>query len=319
MPPIDAVSRLPSVTGVYRFRNDRGRVLYIGRAATLRSRVGSYWGNLGDRRHLAPMVARIARVEAVVCGSEHEAAWLERNLLEQARPRWNRVVGGAETPVYIQVDGRPRTPGLSVVHLPQPAPGLRHFGPYLGGTQARLAVTALHRVMPMAYAATGADGSVREMARIRGVDERDREGLVDAVAAILRREPAAVAAAREALLERRSRAADGLAFELAARVQSELQALEWVTSMQRVTSDEPVDADIAGWAGGILVRFRIRAGRLSGWEQRACTLTGARRHLAASPPAWADFANHNAELAIRLATGPAAPRPARPPRPAAAG
>jgi len=71
-------------------------------------------------------------------------------------------------------------------------------------------------------------------------------------------------------------------------------------------------------ASGLLSSVR-GAGRLSGWEQRACTLTGARRHLAASPPAWADFANHNAELAIRLATGPAAPRPARPPRPAAAG
>src|SRR4051794_22244356 len=48
----------------------------------VRRRVASYWTGLGDRDHFAPMVARVQRVEAVVCASEHEAAWLERNLLE---------------------------------------------------------------------------------------------------------------------------------------------------------------------------------------------------------------------------------------------
>jgi excinuclease ABC subunit C len=199
-----------------------------------------------------------------------------------------------------------------VVHLPQPAPGVRHFGPYLGGTQARLAVTALHRVRPMAYAGTGGIGSVREMARVRGVDEHDREALVEAITAILQRDPAAVATAREALLERRSRAADRLAFELAARVNSELQALDWITSVQRVTSDEPSDAGLAGWAGGILVRFRLRSGRLVGWDQRACTRARAQRHLAATPAAWADFANHNAELAATLTAGPSCDATANP-------
>jgi excinuclease UvrABC nuclease subunit len=62
---------LPLAPGVYRFRDAAGRVLYVGRAASLRRRVASYWGDLGDRRHLAVMVARIARVEAVPCDSSH--------------------------------------------------------------------------------------------------------------------------------------------------------------------------------------------------------------------------------------------------------
>jgi excinuclease ABC subunit C len=100
--PVKAAA-LPRGPGVYRFRDRAERVLYIGRAVSLRRRVLSYWGDLGDRAHLAPMVARIARVEAVACDSAHEAAWLERNLLEHRRPPWNRAPGGQEAEVWIRL------------------------------------------------------------------------------------------------------------------------------------------------------------------------------------------------------------------------
>ena len=86
IPLIPAAACLPLAPGVYRFRDQEGRALYVGRAVSLRRRVLSYWGDLGDRGHLAPMVARIARVEAVICDSAHEAAWLERNLLQRRLP-----------------------------------------------------------------------------------------------------------------------------------------------------------------------------------------------------------------------------------------
>ena len=73
--PREQVARLPLSPGVYRFRDAAGAVLYLGRAVSLRRRVASYWGDLGDRGHLAAMVARIVRVEAVPCASGHEAAW----------------------------------------------------------------------------------------------------------------------------------------------------------------------------------------------------------------------------------------------------
>jgi excinuclease UvrABC nuclease subunit len=106
--------------------------------------VGSSWGDLGDRRHLASMVTRIDRVEAVACDSEHEAAWLERNLLEHRLPPWNRT-GGPEVPVYIRLDPGPAAPGLRVVHEHERSAGGRHFGPYLGGARVRLAASGLHR------------------------------------------------------------------------------------------------------------------------------------------------------------------------------
>src|SRR5580700_1789314 len=111
--PREQVGCLPLAPGVYRFRDAAGRVLYVGRAVSLRRRVASYWGDLGDRRHLAVMVARIARVEAVPCDSAHEAAWLERNLLQYRKPPWNRSPsGGQEVEVWIRLSESAPAPGL---------------------------------------------------------------------------------------------------------------------------------------------------------------------------------------------------------------
>jgi excinuclease ABC subunit C len=129
-----SVSALSAEPGVYRFRDAQGRVLYIGRAINLRRRVGSYWGGLRGRRHLLRMVAQIDRVEAVTCDSEHEAAWLERNLLERSKPRWNRTAGGQETPVYIRLE---RSAGLKLVYDHSgTSDSTPTFGPYLGSCES---------------------------------------------------------------------------------------------------------------------------------------------------------------------------------------
>ena len=302
-----AVASLPPEPGVYRFRDPRDRVLYIGRAVNLRRRVASYWGDLGSRGHLAPMVARIDRVQALVCDSEHEAAWLERNLLEQGLPGWNRTPGGQEVPVYVRLDLRPRFPGLTVVHEARPSPEARYFGPYLGGLKVRLAVSAVHRVWPVAYAADGLRGTLRDLAGVRGVDPGDRVALIDAITALLNREPEAVAGLRAGLLQRRDGAATELAFELAARLQAEIQAVDWVTSEQKVTTARSGDADVHGWAargqgdaGGVLISLGIRGGRLTSWRQRSCGPEPAGGLVAGTPPEWRRFAERNAELAARL-------------------
>ena len=299
-----AVGRLPGTPGVYRFRDDGGRVLYIGRASALRSRVASYWSDLRDRGHLAPMVARIARIEAVSCDSVHEAAWLERNLLETSLPPWNRTLGGQESTVYIRMNTGPVSPGLSVAYRADPGSQVRYFGPYLGGLRARQAVTALHRLWPLPYAGTRLGRAERELARARGVAAADRTALAGSLAAILERQPAAVSRALGQLEQLRDRAAQGLAYEFAARIQAEIGALSWVSCPQRVTSMDAADLTVAGWSGGMAVEFLIRGGRLCGWSQRSCSLPGAAAALAATPAAWRDFTQRNADLAISLAQRP---------------
>jgi len=292
-------ARLPGEPGVYRFRDEAGRVLYLGRAEHLRRRVTSYWGDLGHRRHLRRMVARIAKVEAVVCASPHEAAWLERNLLERSKPPYNRIRGGLEVPVNIRLRRRRGAATLDVVHLSEPEAG-ELFGPYLGGVRVRLAVAALDRVLPLAYAGVRLAGSERDLARVLGVEAGDLEPLVRTVTAVLARDAAAVASVREELRRRRDAASESLAFELAARLQAEAEALEWIVADQRVTRPEPIDFDVHGWADGVHVTFEMRRGRLNGWRQRPCDELAARALVEVTPPEWATFARYNAELAGQL-------------------
>jgi excinuclease UvrABC nuclease subunit len=204
--------------GVYRFHDQAGRALYVGRAISLRRRVLSYRADLGDRGHLAPMVARIARVEAV------------------------------------------------------------------------------------AHAADGQAGAEGDLARLRGAPPCARAELARAIAAVLRRDQDAVAALRAELTARRAAAAAALAFEFAGKLQAELEALDWITEEQKVTRAPwgQDDADVYGWADGVLVCFEIHGGRMSGWRQRPCAAAAARRYLDQSPPGWASFASRNAELAARL-------------------
>jgi excinuclease ABC subunit C len=288
---------------VYRFRDERGRVLYIGRATQLRHRVGSYWTNLRGRRHLTRMVAQIAQVEAVTCDSVHEAAWLERNLLERSKPRWNRIRGGLEVPIYLRIDRRGGVPRLVVDYGPfgadRPADV---FGPYLGGTQARLAMSGLGRVLPLGYTDERLTGAARDMARIRGVEVTDRDAFLATTTAVLRREADAVDTVRRQLILHRDRASEGLAFEFAERIQQELEAIDWLVAEQKATVITDPDSDVYGWAGDLLVRFEIRGGRLSTWTQRSCRRANAQRYLDRTPQSWRPFADRSAELSSRLFT-----------------
>ena len=293
---------------MYRFRDASNRVLYLGRATELRSRVRSYWGDLGDRRHLRAMVRSVVAIEAVPCDSVHEASWLERNLLERGMPRWNRTPGGQESAVSIRMDVRPGSPGLSTVRERDPVtPGLL-FGPYLGGLQVRRAISALHRVLPLAYTGLRLPGSAREMALKLGLTaggdpQLQRAEIATALRGVLEREPVALQRVLDALAAARDRAAGALAFELAARIQEEIHAVEWITSPQRVTVPGGADSDVYGYSDGVLVHFAVVGGRLCRWRQRACAPERAQRLLAGTPEEWRPFAQRAAGLAAALATG----------------
>lgn len=311
--PEDAARRscavLPPAPGVYRFRDGRGRVMYLGRATNLRTRTQSYWGNLDGRGHLRRMVPQIAAVEALVCASPHEATWLERNLLERSLPRWNRTAGGQEVPVWLALDAGPRRPGLRVVHLPaevRRGPETSLFGPYLGSERAALIRSGLARVWPLAYTDDDLTSSERDLARARGVSPRDRARLATSIAAALAGAQDAVAAWRAGLIAARQRAAAGLAYELAERIETELTAIDWATGVQRVTRLEgpgqptTASADVHGWYDGVLVSLEIRGGRMNRWHQRLLPREPVTK-TAITPPAWRDFAGVNARLGALLA------------------
>ena len=137
---------------------------------------------------------------------------------------------------------------------------------------------------------------------MRGGQDATVEQLASAVASVLDREPTAVADALAALTARRDAAAGAHAYEAAARLQEEIQAVEWVVASQRVTvPGVEGDGDVTAWAHDVLVRLRIRDGRLRAWDQETCArpAPGTR-----APAGWLPFLRRNAELAARLAALP---------------
>jgi excinuclease ABC subunit C len=188
-----------------------------------------------------------------------------------------------------------------------PSDRARYFGPYLGGLKVRLAVSALHRVTRLTYMSDRLSGCERDMARVLGVRRDDLVGLVRMVNAVLDRRPKAVRWLRGELIRRRDSAAQTGAFELAARLQAEIEAVDWVISEQKVALCDSGDFDIHGWADGLLVRFQVRRGRLCAWEEQTCTEVVARPRVAATPGPWTEFAHRNAQLAARLRGTPARP------------
>ncbi len=138
------------------------------------------------------------------------------------------------------------------------------------------------------------------MARVRGIDIADRDGLVAAVGTLLDRDTRAVAAALADLTEKRDKAAAELSFELAGQLQAEIEGLGWITAEQKVTVHGCADAIAYGWRDGVLVRLDICAGRLVEWTQRSCGEDTARERIAATPYEWHAFTERNARLAALL-------------------
>jgi excinuclease ABC subunit C len=279
-------------------RDQAGRVVYVGRSRDLATRVRSYWVDLRDRPHLARMVGRVEWVEPVVCESEHEAAFLESDLLERHPTRYNRTLG-MESVVWLRLDSRPASPSLDVFHDVDPHDGAEWFGPYLGWEPARQARAGLLRLYPIAYTGAAITRSDRELARSLRVGEADRDVLARRIRAVLRREPGAVRDAMHGLEASRERAAERLMFEHAADVQESIRGLRWVTEVQKLNALEPVDGDhrATAFAAGepVSVVLSLRGGRMA---QRQ-VLRGRRVARSGDSP-WSDLARENAELMAAL-------------------
>jgi len=270
-----AGTRLPSEPGVYRFRDSLDRVIYLGRATDLRSRVRSYAGDLGRRAHLRRMVPQIRTVEAIVCASVPEAAWLERNLLERSMPRWNRIRGGMELVGWLVVSDDPARPALDLVvegaNVPEAA-----FGPYLG-----------------------VDRLARSMAEVRGVTPGDLTLYANRVRAVLARDEPATAELHALLEAASGRAVEQLAFETALQIQAEAAALDWLVAPQRVTGCSP-GLVVAARADGVEFSLAASGTRLDRWTTGRTSATGVQpsEH---TPADWCAFATRNAELTALLA------------------
>jgi DNA polymerase-3 subunit epsilon len=143
---IHLADRLPRCPGVYLFRDAAGRVLYVGKAKDLRTRVRSYFSGDG-RVKIADLLRELAAVDHLPCATELEAGVREVRLIQHHRPRYNRRGRNPERYAYLKLT-RERFPRLSLVRKVLPD-GARYLGPFPSAGQAELVKSAIEDALPL--------------------------------------------------------------------------------------------------------------------------------------------------------------------------
>jgi excinuclease ABC subunit C len=277
----------PLLPGVYLFHDDRGDVLYVGKALSLRKRLASYLPAVGGRQapripgKVSEMMSRAAGVEWIVTGTEAEALLLEQNLIKQHRAPFNIRLRDDKSYPYIMVtveEDYPRVIFTRQAHRR----GNLYFGPYSSAAKVRETLTALERVFPMRTCGgrqpgrrSGSPCLQYHIERCPGpcvgaVDRVGYRAAIDQVVDFLGGKEPEVAARLEQAMQEAAQSRD---FEGAAALRDRLAALSHVLERQQVESLALGSADIIGlasdeWGANVQVLL-TRDGRLA--DRRSLT------------------------------------------------
>jgi excinuclease ABC subunit C len=273
------VVRLPVGAGVYMFRDRRGRVLYVGKAVSLRSRVRSYLRAQRDPSpKLRQLAGRIASVESYVVDSESEALLLEWNLIREYRPHFNIQLRDDKSYPYIRVTLGEAFPRVQVTRR-LVRDGSRYYGPYtdVGAMRSALrmikelyTVRSCHYALPKELPPRPClDYHIgRCKAPCAGYQtEGDYQRMIDEILEVLGGRTGAV---RRRVRERMDGAAEMMDFERAAELRDVLRGLESIERRQAAVDHRGGDHDVVGLerqselACGVILK--VREGRLLGRE-----------------------------------------------------
>ncbi len=268
--------RLPRKPGVYLFKDGEGRVLYVGKARNLRSRVRSYFSKGGDGRyHIRFLKQAAEELEFLVTGNEKEALLLECTLIKKHRPRYNVQLRDDKNYVLVRVDRKHPYPRLQIVRRVA-QDGARYFGPFTSAKAARQTVRFASRHFSLRIC-SDSELARRKTPCLHGqivrlpvpcceevTPEEYGERVDNAVLLLSGRGKELVSKLEQEMQE----ASDALEFERAAMLRDLIQSIERVGSGQDVVSTKRVDRDIFGIArDGSRVEvclLEVRAGLLSG-------------------------------------------------------
>ncbi len=269
---------LPQKPGCYLMKDDAGRVIYVGKAINLRSRVRSYFQAGADHTpKTEKLVQHIADLEWILVGSELEALILEMNLIKRYRPHYNIRLKDDKRYPYIMVHWADPYPKVTVVRT-MAQDGNRYFGPYTSIWAVHQTLDLLRKIFPYLTCdriITGKDPRACLYYDLKlccapciGVTgPEDYRRMIDDLCRFLRGDIAEISAHLEAQMRR---ASVDLEYEKAARLRDQLQAIHAVVERQKIISSERNDSDVVALArqdGDACVQvFFIRAGRLIGRE-----------------------------------------------------
>src|SRR6266487_6230707 len=249
---------LPAKPGVYLFRDGKSRVLYIGKAKSLRSRVRSYFQRPHGRTTIRGLPEKVADIEVIVTGTEVEALHLEQNLIKRHRPPFNVRLRDDKSFPYIAVtveDEYPRVMFTRERHRR----GVVYFGPYANAKKVRETLDVLNRVFryrPCEGPQPGRHSGIpcldyhieRCFAPCVGyISTEDYRTIVEGVIQFLSGDDRPI----RAQLERQMReAAAEERFEDAARYRNRLHAVERLAERQAVERKSIGTIDVVGVAVG---------------------------------------------------------------------
>jgi excinuclease ABC subunit C len=264
---------------VYKFRDSDRRVIYVGKAKSLRSRLNSYFADLaGLHPRTRQMVTTAASVEWTVVSTEVEALQLEYNWIKEFDPRFNVRYRDDKSYPVLAVTLHEQFPRLHVYRGPR-RKGVRYFGPYAHAWAIRETLDLLLRVFPARTCSAGVFRRHGQMGRpcllgyidkcsapcVGRVSEQEHRDIVlDFCDFLAGRTDALVKR-----LERQMRAAsDELEFERAARLRDDIGALRRALEKQAVVLGDGTDADVVAFAKDDLEAavqvFHVRGGRVRG-------------------------------------------------------
>jgi excinuclease ABC subunit C len=273
------VKNLPALPGCYLFYDQRGEVIYVGKAVNLRSRVRSYF-NLNTwvaSPKTARLVKEIARIEVVVRGNELEALIQEAELIKKHRPRYNIRLKDDKRYPYLKVTWQDDFPTVVVTRRIE-RDGARYYGPYSSAKAVYATRDALRKMFPFLSCdrvITGHDTRACLYYDIKlcsgpcigAINRAEYRANIQRLCDFLEGKSDQVIADVRARMEAAARA---LQFERAAEYRDQLRALEHVVEKQRVISSAGSDQDVIAFARDegetcVQVLF-IRGGKLLGQE-----------------------------------------------------
>ncbi len=246
------VASLPAAPGVYLLKDGSGRVLYVGKATSLRARVRSYLSKGAlDRPHLAPYLKRWRGVDVVATASAAEALVLENSFIKKERPPANVRLRDDKRYLCLRLDLSHEFPRITLVRRFK-NDGATYFGPYADAKALRDTLKALREIHPLrtcsdrTLATIAAPCLYHQLGRCAApchglISTGDYGALVDDTVELLRgRRPEVFVALRG----RMDGEAAELRFENAARLRDRLRALERTLETQRVAVPDGVDRDV---------------------------------------------------------------------------
>ena len=274
-----APGTIPTSAGVYRFRDATGRVVYVGKAKSLRSRLNSYFADLSALHpRTRQMVTTAASVEWTVVSTEVEALQLEYSWIKEYDPRFNVKYRDDKSYPSLAVTLHEEFPRLQVMRGPKKK-GVRYFGPYAHAWAIRETLDLLLRVFPARTCSNGVFTRAGQVGRpcllgyidkcsapcVGKVDQAEHRAIVDDFCDFMAGQSGRFVKRLEKQMADAAQAQD---YERAARLRDDIGALTRATEKQAVVLADGTDADVVAVAEDQLEAavqvFHVRGGRVRG-------------------------------------------------------